>query len=655
MNKHPIHWLKVRIFFVFCLFFLCFILLFLKVFHLQIMERERLQGLAERQHQRIIDLVPKRGPIYDRNLRVLAESFEIESLYAHPRQIENPSRVARQIARILRVRESTIQRKLESRAPFVWLQRKVSPRQAERIRRLGIKGINFLMESQRSYPNRSLAANLLGLVDIDSQGLEGIELQYDRYLRGDPRRVVIEVDARGGEIITEVPSPLTEVSSHSLVLTIDHKIQHIVEKNLSQAFSQTEAKSAMALVMAPRTGQILAMVSRPSFNPNYLGNVNPGSIRNRTITDIFEPGSIFKVFLLAAALEEKVVKENDIFFCHNGAYAVGSKIIHDHRKFGWLDLEKIIKVSSNIGASLIGLKVGADTLDRYIRSLGFGEFTGIQLPGEVKGIVRKPDQLTPVGVANTSFGQGISVTAIQLIAALSSIANGGTLIRPYVVDRIMDQSGGVVRSFRPQPRKRVLSAETCLEVTRIMKTVVEPGGTGTRAALAGYEVAGKTGTAQKIDPLLKQYTDDRHIASFMGFVPADDPRLAILVVIDEPDGSAYGGTVAAPVFRTIAQQILQYLNVPPTTGTVAFNIRKPGQAARGSGKREASPPVSQIKPEGPMPNLSGLSMRAALNGLRGRNLDIRITGRGVLREQNPHPGARLREGSICYLRFAPLS
>jgi cell division protein FtsI (penicillin-binding protein 3) len=653
MRENSINWLKFRIFFVFFLLFISFILIFVRVLQLQVREKERLQELAERQHQRMITLVPSRGTIYDRNLGVLAESTEIDSLYAHPRQIENPSKVARKIARVLEMKKSTIEKKLRYQKPFVWLQRKISPEKAERIKRLEIKGAGFLKESQRYYPNLALAANVLGFVGIDSQGLEGVELQYDRYLRGQTHRFVVELDARGGEIITGDSIPPTDLSSRSVVLTIDLDIQHNVEKALSLAVKETRARSGMVVVMDPRTGRILAMASRPSFNPNSIENYGPRAIRNRTITDIFEPGSIFKVFLLAAALEEKLVKRDEIFFCNNGTYRIGKDIIHDHEKHGWLTLQKIIKFSSNIGASQIGLRIGAKRLDRYIRNFGFGASTGINLPGEVNGIVRKPETLSEVGIANTSFGQGISVTAIQLVSALSSIANGGILMRPYVVDQIIDQRGKVVKSFNREPLRRVISPETCLEVARIMKQVVEPGGTGVQAALPGYAVAGKTGTAQKIDPLLKTYADNKYIGSFMGFVPADRPRLAILVVIDEPEGTPYGGVLAAPVFRAIALHALQRLKIPPKK--VVAQIEKSREYAARPKKRDVLPKGTKKVPAGTMPDLSGLSLRQVLKSLMEKNLDIRISGRGVLQEQEPHPGARLREGTTCYLRFAPSS
>jgi cell division protein FtsI (penicillin-binding protein 3) len=314
-------------------------------------------------------------------------------------------------------------------------------------------------------------------------------------------------------------------------------------------------------------------------------------------------------------------------------------------------LQKIIKFSSNIGASQIGLKIGARKLDQYIRSFGFGARTGIDLPGETKGIVRDPDNLSKIGIANSAFGQGISVTAIQLVSALSALANGGILMRPYVVDRIIDQKGQVVQSFQPKAIRRVISPETSREVIHIMKQVVAPGGTGTLAALPGYGVAGKTGTAQKIDPLLKTYADKRYVSSFMGFVPADDARLAILVVIDEPKGTPYGGVVAAPVFRKIAEETLRSLGIPPRK--VIAHVRESTQRPERP-ERPKSPLVSPGEhSRGLMPNLSGLSMRAALMSLGKSSLDIRISGRGILQEQSPRPGARLEEDTVCHLTFAP--
>ncbi len=653
MSQSHNNWLKFRIFLVFSLLFLFFLLILLRVLQLQVLDRDNLQELAERQHEKIIELVPKRGTIFDREMKVLAESTEIESLYAHPRQVRNVSETSRKLARILEVSRSSIEKKLKSRKSFVWLKRKIPPAQAQSIKRLGLEGIHFLTESQRYYPNGRLAANVLGFVGVDPKGLEGLEFKFDPYLNGHPHRMLLELDARGGEMVTKFTVEPTDLPSYNLVLTIDLNIQHIVEEALTEAVRRTKARSAMAVVMEPRTGKILAMANRPSFNPNILENYNADSIRNRVITDVFEPGSIFKVFLLAIALEEEAIQKNEIFYCHNGSYQIGQEVIHDHKQFGWLTLEKIIKFSSNIGASQIGLRLGAKTLDRHLRNFGFGARTGIKLPGEVKGIVRNPNELSEIGVANTAFGQGISVTAIQLITALSAIANAGDLMRPYVVDRIIDQRGNVVKAFSRELRRKIVSPKTSGEVRRITEMVVEPGGTGTRAALTGYAVAGKTGTAQKIDPLLKKYSNEKYIGSFMGFVPADDPRIAILVVIDEPVETPYGGVVAAPVFKTIAERTLKRLKVPP--GEITFAARPEGgpKHPQRPKERDLFPPKIRVQADGLMPDLLGLTMKKALHRLAKSDVEIRLSGWGLLVEQKPLPGVRLKRGTVCDLRFAP--
>jgi cell division protein FtsI (penicillin-binding protein 3) len=564
MKPQSNSWLKVRVFIVFFFFFLAFILIFLRVFQLQVLSREKLQGIASRQHERATELRPRRGTIYDSNFVVLAQSVEIESLYARPRQIENPSETAKKIAKIIGKDWEVILGQLKSKAPFVYIQRKLSPEKVQRIRDHNLPGIHFLTESRRYYPNRALAAHLIGFVGTDPKGLGGVEYQYDRYLRGETLSVFRGRDAHGTEIITEPHLPPSDLPSSSLVLTIDSRIQYIVRDALLEAIEKTGALAGMVVVMEPQTGKVLAMASSPSFNPNNPLGSSSRARRNLPITENFEPGSVFKAFLLAAALEEGVVHWDELFFCHNGSFKIGRRTIHDHKKHGWLTLQKVIKLSSNIGASKIGFMLGAERFDDYIREFGFGTPTGIDLPGEESGIVRNPKTLSEVGLANSAFGHGISVTGIQLAAALSAIANGGTLMRPYVVDRIIDQNNRRIKSFEPEEKRRVISKETALQVTQILKQVVEEGGTGTKAAVEGYEVAGKTGTAQKIDPVSGRYVHNRYISSFMGYVPADDPALTIVVVIDEPrTGLPYGGLVAAPVFSEIARKTLRRLNIPP--------------------------------------------------------------------------------------------
>jgi cell division protein FtsI (penicillin-binding protein 3) len=405
--------------------------------------------------------------------------------------------------------------------------------------------------------------------------------------------------------------------------------------------------------MDPITGKILAIASHPSFNPNQFIQYRPKSWRNRAISDVFEPGSLFKAFLAAAALEEKLVRPSDSFFCENGSYTVYDRTIHDTSKHGWLTFQQIIKFSSNIGASKVGEKMGRERFYRYISGFGFGEKTGIGLPGEAKGIVRHPRYWPPVALDTISFGQGISVTGIQLATALSAIANGGFLMKPYVVEKITDEKGEVVQSFQPEVVRRVISEETAKMVTALLKMATEKGGTGEGAVPIGYEVAGKTGTAQKADTLLGGYSEDRYFSGFMGFTPVEESKITLLVLIDEPRGAIYGGIVAAPAFRAIVENVLPCLNVLPK-GTLI--VKNESDSVM---KREAfrSDPLIEGLKVGKglekvmMPDLTGLSMRNALSRIEGKGLIIKVSGNGKVVEQIPKAGSMIEKGDICYLKF----
>jgi cell division protein FtsI (penicillin-binding protein 3) len=409
----------------------------------------------------------------------------------------------------------------------------------------------------------------------------------------------------------------------------------------------------MAIAMDPSTGKILAMASYPTFNPSQFIQYRSKSWRNQAVTDVFEPGSLFKAFLAAAALEEQVVRPSDSFFCENGSYAVYDRTIHDHSKHGWLTFQQVIKFSSNIGASKVGEKMGRDRFYRYISAFGFGEKTRIGLPGEGKGIVHHPRYWPPVALDTISFGQGISVTGIQLVTALSAIANGGFLMRPYVVGKIMDEKGVVVQSFQPEIVRKVISEETAKKVTVLLKGTTEKGGTGEGAVPAGYEVAGKTGTAQKVDSLLGGYSEDRYTSGFMGFAPAEEPKLVLLVVLDEPQGNNYGGVVAAPVFKAIMEKVLPYLNVVPKGTTIVKNELDSTPKKEASGAQPLIEGVKVGKGIGMvvMPDLTGLSMRNALSRMEGKGLIIKVSGNGKVVEQIPRPGIVVEKGDICYLKF----
>jgi cell division protein FtsI (penicillin-binding protein 3) len=653
MKKNSTHWFRIRIIFISSLLLFCFVIIAGRMFQLQVLNKDDLHQQAIRQHRIKIPLVPKRGIIYERNENELAVSVEVDSVYADGRKVVDVDKTANDLASILHIDREELKRKLRNRKSFKWIERKISPGEVAEIKTLNLPGIHFLKENQRFYPNAQLAAHIIGFVGLDSRGLEGVEFQYDALLNGKSQAWMMERDAYGREIaMGEVPFE-KEDHHRNIILTIDKHIQYVVETELNRAIQKWGAKGGIVIAMDPLTGKVLAMVSSPSFNPNQFIQYRSTNLRNRAISDVFEPGSLFKAFLVAAALDEKMVQPSDSFFCENGSYKVSDRTIHDHTRYGWLTLQQIIKVSSNIGASKVGEKMGKECFYRYMGAFGFGEKTGIGLSGEGKGIVPHPRYWSPVALDTISFGQGISVTGIQLTTALCAIANGGYLMKPYVVERITNEKREVVQSFQPEAVRRVISEETAKTVTVFLKTTTEKGGTGEEAVPAGYEVAGKTGTAQKVDPLLGGYYEDRFTSGFMGFAPADNPKIALLVVVDEPQGSIYGGVVAAPVFKAVMEKVLPYLNVLPKGTLVARN------ESDSMVKKE----VSRMEPlirkvdlgkgieRAIMPDLTGLSMRNALSRIEGKGLIIKVSGNGKVVEQTPRPGTMLEKGKICRLKF----
>jgi cell division protein FtsI (penicillin-binding protein 3) len=623
------------------------------MFQLQVLKKEQLYKLAAQQQNVQIPLVPKRGTVYDTKGNELAVSIEVDSVYADARKVVDVEKTANELASILQIDRKELKQRLKNHRPFEWVQRKISSKEAERIKALQLPGLSFLKENRRFYPNSKLAAHLIGFVGLDSKGLEGVEFQYDALLNGENHVWTAARDALGREIaMGNVPFE-KEDHYRNIVLTIDKPIQHITETELDRGVEKWGAKGGMAIAMDPLTGKILAMASYPTFNPNQFIQYRSKSWRNEAVSDVFEPGSLFKVFLAAAALEEQAVRPSDSFFCENGSYTVYDRTIHDHSKHGWLTFQQIIKFSSNIGASKVGEKMGRERFYRYISAFGFGEKTRINLPGEGKGIVHHPRYWPPVALDTISFGQGISVTGIQLVTALSAIANGGFLMKPYVVEKIMDEKGEVVQSFQPEIVRKIISEETAKKVTALLKATTEKGGTGEGAVPAGYEVAGKTGTAQKVDSLLGGYSEDRYTSGFMGFAPAEEPKLVLLVVIDEPQGNNYGGVVAAPIFKAIMEKALPYLNVIPK-GTMI--VKNELDSAPKKGALEPQPLIDGVKVgKGAgmvvMPDLTGLSMRNALSRMEGRGLIIKVSGNGKVVEQTPRPGTVIEKGDICYLKF----
>ena len=561
-------YIKLRVFLVGFVFIVLFTVIGAKAFHLQVYRSPWLAQKASSQYEKFLKSSGNRGTVYDRNLREMAVTVDVASIAARPSEIKNLQSTSKALAKALNTDYRKIRQGLKSKSPFVWIKRQASPKETEAVSALELDGIEFVPERNRFYPNKTLASQALGFTGLDGYGLEGIEFAYDRYLRGSDNNFTVFKDALG-KVFDEKQKNGGNTDGHNIILTIDGTIQYIAEDALSEGVKEYSARSGMAIVMEPQTGAILAMAQVPFFNPNAYTDFNKELWRNRAITDPFEPGSTMKIFSAAAAIESGNVKAHDIFYCENGTYKIGRNVVHDIKKHGWLSLQQIIKYSSNIGAVKISEKLGPERLYSMFRKFGFGDKTGIDSPGETAGSLSHYKNWTTVDTGSIAFGYGVSVSALQLIAAASAIANDGILMKPYLVQAITDQSGQPLKQFQPQPVRRVITKQTALTIKAIMKTVITSGGTGTNAALENYTVCGKTGTTRKLDES-GTYSNTKHIASFVGFTPADKPQLAILVVIDEPQGKHYGGTVAAPVFRRIARETLNYLNITPESTMKSF-------------------------------------------------------------------------------------
>jgi cell division protein FtsI/penicillin-binding protein 2 len=563
MKNRPNHF-KVRLAFSFLTLLLLLLTLIGRLWYIQVLKTEEFRIKATKQHERTIKLEAKRGRIYDCQGRELALSMEVDSIFAAPKEIRKKEDLAEKISSILQLKFRGVNKKLHKKRSFVWLKRKVDPKEADSLRKLNLAGIYFLKETKRFYPKREIASHILGFVGIDNQGLEGIERFYDQEIKGIPGWGVIEKDALGRQIFSRNKKEgfSSPSDGHSLVLTIDEVIQYYAERELEGAFQDYQAKSGTVIIMVPQTGEILALANRPTYDPNKFQESRPSFWRNRAVTDIFEPGSTFKIVTAASALEEGLVGENDLFYCEDGAWRVGRHIIHDVHKHTWLSFSRVIEESSNIGVVKVGFKIGPKRLYKYIRAFGFGARTGISLPGEARGLVRSPKRWTEASLRAIPYGQEVAVTSLQLISAFSVLANQGVLMKPQIVKCIKNSEGEIIREFKPTPVRRVISISTAKKLTSILRRAVERG-TGREAKIPGYKIAGKTGTAQKVDRKQRKYSQDKFVSSFVGYFPAEAPRIVMLILIDEPQKIHYGSLVAAPIFKRIAQEIIRYLEILP--------------------------------------------------------------------------------------------
>ncbi len=614
---------KISIIGTLILFF--FAVVSVKALQLQILSRERAVNLAKKQHQRSYTLLPKRGRIYDINKKELAINIDTQSIYVNARDIKDPEEFSKRLSVYLSMSKKAILDKVSTKKSFVWVKRLVEPDIIAKIKSDDFPELGFIEEPKRVYPNGPLSGQVLGFTNIDSKGIEGIEFKYDELLTGKPGKIRVKKDARGRKIMSTPYFLEPSISGYDLVLTIDSQIQHIVEKELKEGVENAKADRGMALLMNSETGAILAMASYPFFDPNDYKDFDSNTRRNLPVWFSFEPGSTMKVFILASAMEENKVNPETRFDCENGRRKVGPATIRDVHPYGVLTVAEILEKSSNICASKIGETLGRDKLYERLSGFGFGRPTGIDLSGESSGMMTKSSRWGPVELATISFGQGIAVTSIQIAAALSAIANGGYLVKPYVVERIISPEGKEITKNKPDVEGKVISYDTAKDITDMMEKVVESG-TGKRAAMSGYKVAGKTGTAQVPNPNTGGYYGNRYMSSFVGFGPSDDPKVTLVVVVDNPKNGSYGGTIAAPIFKGIVEKVLFYLGVPPRTEFVGTKI---------------------------MPDLQGKSAREILTWSESEGVEIRIKGKGTgyVTSQEPKAGETIKEGTVCMVEL----
>jgi cell division protein FtsI (penicillin-binding protein 3) len=642
--------MQLRIRLIGAVFVVAFLAIAARAGYLQLVMAADLGARGNQQQQRVIKLTPKRGDIYDRNGEELALSIEVKSLYANPTEIKEPKRVAAQLARLLDIPEKRLRDKLSRKKSFIWIERRLSPEIAQQVGDLKLAGLHFVPEHKRYYPRGQVAAQVVGFTGLDPKGLEGIELFYDADLLGEAGLLISARDARGRGMATAEQDIRGGVPGGSIYLTIDRTLQYIAEKELARQVKASSAVGGTVVMIEPASGRVLAMASQPSYNPNAINRYRPGDWRNRTVSDAFEPGSIFKPFLLAGVLEEGLLSPSSKIDCENGRFEVGGKVIRDHKGYGRLNLADMLKYSSNIGFAKIGKKLERERLYGYLRDFGFGQKTGVDLPGEEDGVLRNPNRWFEIDLATASFGQGVSVTPLQMAAAMGAIANGGMLMEPYLVERIVDGQGEVYR-HQPNAVRRVVSESTANRVKKMMVGVTESGGTGTRGAVIGYKVAGKTGTAQKVDSVTGGYSVDKTVSSFIGMVPADNPAMLMLVTIDEPQDMTYGGLVAAPVFSRIAEESLRYLDIPTTEMVVKQQLPEK-RAKVASAKTKTTEPAVALDGElSKMPDFAGMSYRQVLETMSRNGLNIKLTGSGKAVEQSPRAGELIRYGTKIWVRF----
>jgi cell division protein FtsI (penicillin-binding protein 3) len=641
-----------------------------RLVYLQVLKHDEYSQLAAIGQVSIRSVLAPRGVIYDSHMDELATSTTVSTVVADPARLRNIQRTAEDLAPILEMNPDDLMDRISDHGKkhYLPLKRRVDPKAEARIEALGTQGIFLIEESMRVYPNRELACHVLGFVNMNGDGGAGLELQYDKELKGTPGEVSLDVDARGRSFRGNVLK--APVQGRSLVLSIDKSIQYVAARELAAGVEKNNAAAGVAVVMESDTGRILALASTPEFNSNSYNEYTPDYWRNRAVSDIFEPGSTFKVVVATAALEAGLVRPNESIDCQMGSIMIGRHVFHDHKPYGLLIFPQILELSSNVGAAKLGLRLGEVRLYTALRNFGFGSRTGVDLPGEIIGLVRDWHRWSGLSIGAISFGQEVGVTSLQILTAINTIANGGYRVRPSIVDRIIDEKGDLVRVRAPE-KTRIVRSETAAVIRNAFEGVVLRG-TGRMAALEGYRAAGKTGTAQKI--VNGRYSNTKYMTSFIGFAPMPNPRLTILVQIDEPKGAIYGGDVSAPVFQKIAQQALLLLHVPPDK---SLPLPKFNPALAASVAEDYLPNATPVAPitalntgdEGAktddetilvrvvtnsvvVPDFHGLPKRKALDRCLELGIQMQAMGSGVAIFQVPPAGTRIPVGDACQVTFA---
>lgn len=644
--------IRWRAFVLLCILAVVFAGLTARLVYIQIIRHDWFAAQNDSQSRNAQELYSPRGTIYDRNHKALAFSVLVKSFYVDPGMLDaDPAEASEILAPLLHMDAAVLREKLTRKdTRFVWIERLLDPDQSEKIQKVlqdkKWKGFGFVNESKRYYPNGGLLANVLGFVGIDGKGLDGLEKYLDHEISGGMRRQVLTHDAEGNPILHSAGAPYIGKEERSVYLTIDESIQFFAERALDRAMAKTRAAGGIVIVMDPQTGGILAMVNRPSYDPNHFSTASENQFKNRAVVDIYEPGSTFKPVIAAAALAAGTYSTDTVWHDPGEVWASGHAIRNwDDASYGDVRLVDILKFSINTGFAHIGLLTGGGILTDYVQKFGFGRPTGIELPGEGAGILFNPREMRDIDIASMSIGQGIAVTPLQMVQAYSALANGGQMVRPHLIDSVIDGDGTVLSQARTESAGEPVSKEVADTVKDMMEKEVSEGG-GTNARVPGYHMGGKTGTAQKLDPVNGGYLKNHYIASFCGFGPTEDPRAICLVVLDDPQGVYYGGLVSAPVFAEIMAQTMRYLGI--------HAVEERGNGAAPAEKEPLRAPLpAGTAPYITLPDFRGWSMRDTGEWLDGAGLGFKPEGSGFGARQHPLPGASVPRGSDVEVYFEP--